>query len=255
MRPDRIGAVPISLADMPMSTRSAPNSNIVDLGTGALNRGDVEDIQDVNLVSPAAGTYGEVASVTYRLGGNYTGFRGRINQVSTGIFMSPEGIRGAGNDNLPFYMRVCMSAVIHYNLGSAGSESGNGNRRFCVSCIPVVGVRDPGQSSSTVGSDGQGVTLEHWNAIPPTYHGYDNGAGSNDNWPMITSICDRTLILSRGYGRYRGDGLDAGAIIGVGFMIRRASLVRNVDILENTEFTIHAWIYTADMDTYDPNRS
>lgn len=253
MRPDRIGAIPIVLADHNDLNVSPTQSNIVFSGT-FLGRGASVGPTNVSLASPITGFYGEVAYLTWELSSNYT-ITGTTAGVGTGIFMLPTGLSGL-DDSLPIFLRLAMSASIGVDFGSPSLDSGQDTERPPLMIVPVLGIRNPDTSVNTnAPNNGNDGRLLQWATVPASVYSYVDGHASDNIYPYMYCAVNDTFFLAKQFGRFSGTGLGPAAELGVGFFIRRQEVRRDVVILARSQFMVSAWIYTGDIDCYDPQRS
>lgn len=245
MRPNRIGAWPMALNAIENTIQSAVIRMDDDLdSTGALNANRTP-IDEIELFPGVTGINDTILCRTmYYADSDRTELTDSLPRFSVGGFLNASGVRSGTGEPSPLYMRVVGHAKVKLN----GTTS---------SCWlqPVIGIKknnDPVTLGSG-SSDKDSRALSVATVIPLIQQANWRLGGAG----IHNSYVDQTLMLGSTFSRFGGVGFDSSTIFGVGWSVVNPDRDSGASLgLEGyMEFFMSAWLYTADMDMYDPNRS
>ncbi len=256
MRPDRIGAIPIVISTNTVSDTTSAQSQRLSWPGSSLGASAITDPNGVNKMSaPVSGFYGDIGYCTWATNSNYT-ITGATVSVCTGIFLNPVGLQNFTNDPLPLYVRIAMSASLAFDYGSPSLDSGEDTERPPMQILPIIARRSPGLlNPDPPDGAGAGGVLHKFSVLPADVYQYIDGHASDNIHPFMYCSVNDTFLLASEFTRYSGSSFNAGDVFGVGFVIRRQDVRRDMDIWANSQFMVSAWIYTSDIDCHDPQRS
>ena len=243
MRPNRIGAWPLSLQPGGGAGSSVINMSSVTQGTLNANRTAIDKVE----LFP--GIAAEIHDTIYSRSVHYSGaltvvLTNDLPRFSVGGFVLPSGQRSVNAEPQPLYVRFVGSMSVH---------AGNGNAYFLQ---PVIGVKSNSDpiSLGTSDSDKDSRAIGSPRVLP-VHHVSHHAFGAVGE--LYSAETDVTIALGNVFSRFGGTGFSGDTVFGVGWSILmpgRASGHRG-SIEGHMEFSVSAWFYTADLDMYDPNKS
>ena len=242
MRPNRIGIYPVCLNERSDGLQAVFNLTGT---TQALfdawrtGRNAVEIVPS----SPAA-FWDTIYSQTFHYGGRFTtDLTDTLPRISFGGFLRAPGLQDGSADPRPFYVRMvgwahCMCNQNEYLL-----------------LEPVFGVKEnselPGQGTSS--TDKENRRLDYVKALPTGRY----SSHRHDSKQVHSAAIDTTFIVAESFDRFGGAGYTSETIFGVGWSAEMlgTQAADEAGFQGDAAFFMSCWIYTADLDTYDPNKS
>lgn len=251
MRPNRIGIYPVTLND---NTVALTNSRVTLDGFF-----DSESDLHANMTSRAhvelySGISGDIHSTVYSRqffygGGQSASFTNSGNPLrqrfSIGGFISLDGLRVIDADPRPLYVRF---------QGSAHATMKSPNKWLQIE--PIIGLKANTSTPSNLYSDAAKLTRRLSSFVElNTNQSYATQYGTNEMHSF--AAIDTTFALAQYFHRTGGVGIPANQILGVGWSFLLPTIISNesVDIQGPWIINIHAWVYTADFDMFDPNKN
>lgn len=241
MRPNRIGAWPYALNNATDGTAS--NALIPAATTQATLEAWRTPYDVIELVPGVSGYFHDTVysqDIQYA-GTTEVSLTVDMPRISFGGYIRPQGFR---TDVLqPFYVR--MKGNAHVKLGDNGF----------VFLQPVFGIKGT-PSTPTQVTTALGKTNRRMNVVrhlPTDLHGHER-LGSSE---VTLASIDTTFIVAATFGRFGGVGYNPDTIFGAGwsvYMPGRATGA-SVNLQADLSFSMSCWIYSADLDVYDPNKS
>lgn len=256
MRPNRIGAWPLAINNLGTSTiqSSTVDLNAV-LDTENKREAIRTSIQVIELFgSPAIGYHDTILCQKYVWhSGDTIALSRTAPRISFGAFVIAPSLRSINADPQPLYCRFVGHALVE------------GPQTYPLGVEPVLGLK---KNADPVGlnpiTEGDSRALQGYQSIPCRSRSFEpsSSAGSTDTPAIISAYCDETFMLAKTYNEATGVGFDGNTIFGAGWSVYNSARrtiggqsPTTVNVSGYSEFFLSVWLYTADMDMFDPNKS